>query len=105
MGEYSDNFYSWCDRMYSRKVSDEETMAEHDRHYHKNGFNPGTDHCERREEEKKSDSVDSKSPPITEEYLKKRFGMKVRPFSKSFTDAEKGAFAIEAFQEGWKRFA
>ena len=41
-GEYSDNFYSWCDRMYSRSVSDEETMEEHDKHYHKDSFNPDT---------------------------------------------------------------
>lgn len=40
MGRYGDNFYSWLNRHNAKPVSDEETMAEHDKHYHPNGYNP-----------------------------------------------------------------
>lgn len=105
MGLYSDNFYSWLDRQYSRQVSDEETMAEHDKHYHKEGFNPETDHCEKRETEKKSDSVDSKDAPITESYLQKHFGMKVQPFNLDMSGDEAENFLTESFRDDWDWYA
>lgn len=105
MGLFSDNFYSWLDSHNAKPVSDEETMAEHDKHYHPDGYNPETDRCGKREQEKDRDSINPELPPFTEKKLLERFGIKVKPFSKEFTEEEKSAFANESLQEGWAAFA
>ena len=105
MSNKATNFFSWMDEQYRRPSMDEETMAEHDKHYHKGGYNPETDKCEKRELEKDRDSSDSNQPPFTEKMLLDRFGMKVKPFSKEFTGEEKSAFANDAFRRGWEAYA
>ena len=77
-------------------------MAEHDKHYHPNGYNPDTDKCEKRETEKDRDSVSEDSPPFTEKMIKERFGIKVHPFTKDLGDSP---FSLESFKKGWERYA
>ena len=80
-------------------------MAEHDKHYHKDGYSPETDKCGRRDTEKDRDSVESHNPPFTADMLDKRFGTRTRPFSKEFLEEEKSRFATYSFMEGWKAFS
>lgn len=105
MADKATNFFAWMDEQYARPSLDEETMAEHDKHYHKGYYNPETDRCEKRDKEKDRDSSSSSLPPFTEKMLLDRFGMKVLPFDIDIDGEEAKRFTTPSFREEWRKYA